>query len=345
LLSVSEILGISGCSSVTSIEPIPSQKEDESPPPEIDQTEPPEVTAQPIIPTPIDQSDNKSDTWTDSADNLTYEDVRYGQHERNVLDFWRAKSNKPTPVLIYFHGGGFVAGDKDKFRDNKMLEYCLQNGISVVSANYRYVTQLPFPAPFEDGARVVQFVRWKATEWKIDQNRVAVMGGSAGAGIALWIALRDDMADISNQDPVEQQSTRLSCALVSGAQTFYDPRMILEYIGGKPEVHPSLPFTFGVESIADAIATDKQKLARDVSAINFVTTDDPPIYLSYGGELTQTPLPENTPVSVSIHHPKFGQMFKKEYDLLGLECILRYKGDGLSTESQEDFLLRCLAID
>ena len=345
LILFSGVFVLSGCSDVTDVEPIPYPQEKVPPHPETERTGPPVREDKPISPIPTDQDDIESDTWTDSADNPTYEDVRYGQYGRNVLDFWRAKSSKPTPVLIYFHGGGFVAGDKDKFRDNKMLEYCLHNSISVVSANYRYVKQSPFPAPFEDGARVVQFVRWKAAEWNIDQNRVVAMGGSAGAGIALWIALRDDMANVISQDPVAQQSTRLSCALVSGAQTFYDPLMILEYIGGNPEVHPSLPFAFGVDSIKGAIAPDKRELALEVSAIHFVTADDPPVYLSYGSELTRTPLPEDTPISISIHHPKFGQMLKREYDSLGLECILRYKGDGLKTESQADFLLKYLCID
>ncbi|MBI3854614.1 MAG: hypothetical protein HY293_02860, partial [Planctomycetes bacterium] len=33
------------------------------------------------------------------------------KHERNVLDFWQAKSDKPSPVVIWFHGGGFTQGD------------------------------------------------------------------------------------------------------------------------------------------------------------------------------------------------------------------------------------------
>lgn len=39
-------------------------------------------------------------------------EVRYGPHERNVLDFYRADADDPTPVMIYFHGGGFTVGDK-----------------------------------------------------------------------------------------------------------------------------------------------------------------------------------------------------------------------------------------
>src|ERR1043165_9459952 len=46
----------------------------------------------------------------------TAADVHYGPHERNVLDFWKAPSEQPTPLVVYIHGGGFVAGDKSGVR-------------------------------------------------------------------------------------------------------------------------------------------------------------------------------------------------------------------------------------
>ena len=45
-------------------------------------------------------------------DKPTLENVAYGQHERNVLDLWLARSDRPTPLLIFMHGGGFRQGDK-----------------------------------------------------------------------------------------------------------------------------------------------------------------------------------------------------------------------------------------
>ena len=60
--------------------------------------------------------------------------VPYGTHPRQVLDFYPAKSDKPTPVVFYIHGGGWQNGDK-KMNPKPFLD----KGISVVAINYRYV--------------------------------------------------------------------------------------------------------------------------------------------------------------------------------------------------------------
>ncbi|MCW0221064.1 MAG: carboxylesterase family protein [Prosthecobacter sp.] len=64
----------------------------------------------------------------------TFANVAYGTHERQVLDFWKVESDKPTPLLFYIHGGGWMAGDKAKVG---ALQKMLDAGISVVSINYR----------------------------------------------------------------------------------------------------------------------------------------------------------------------------------------------------------------
>src|SRR5262249_58540664 len=83
-----------------------------------------------------------------------------------------------------------------------------------------------------DGARAIQFLRSKAAEWNLDPKKFAATGGSAGAGISLWVGFHDDLADPVSTDPVSWQSTRLTCMAVLGAQASYDPRWIQRGIGG-----------------------------------------------------------------------------------------------------------------
>ena len=88
----------------------------------------------------------------DKIFSCTQANASYGPHERNKLDFWRAESDRATPVLVYFHGGSFKAGDKANVLTRPILAECLAAGISVVSANYRFSSDAPFPAPMHDGA-------------------------------------------------------------------------------------------------------------------------------------------------------------------------------------------------
>src|SRR5262245_65189707 len=106
-------------------------------------------------------------TAADKADDPsrapTLANVAYGTHVRQVLDFYKADSASPTPLVIYIHGGGWTSGDKGKVGE---LEKFLAAGISVVSINYRYLWQAqhagvmpPVEWPLADAARALQFVR------------------------------------------------------------------------------------------------------------------------------------------------------------------------------------------
>jgi acetyl esterase/lipase len=256
------------------------------------------------------------------------QNAQYGPHERNVLDLWKAKSDAPTPLVVYIHGGGFRTGSKETLAPD-LLQRCLKAGFSVAAINYRLSQHAPFPAPFLDSARAIQFLRDHAREWNLDPKRVAATGGSAGAGISLWIGFHDDLADSKSNDPVARQSTRLTCMAVQGAQTTYDPRAIQKLIGGRAHEHAALGLLYGLK--ADELDSPKaHKLYEEASPINYVSADDPPVFLFYNEP--KGPLPENAKPGQGIHHPNFGVALKEKLDPLKIECVLRhsddYKGKG-----------------
>src|SRR3954470_20289779 len=93
---------------------------------------------------------------TKAAVTPTVANLAYGKHERQVLDFWRSKAEKPTPLVLYIHGGGWQAGDKNSL-GGAAIQHYLDAGISVAAINYRYVKQAaaqkiepPVKAPLED---------------------------------------------------------------------------------------------------------------------------------------------------------------------------------------------------
>src|SRR5579863_1876964 len=98
------------------------------------------------------------------------------------------EGNGPFPVLVFFHGGGWVVGDLETHDD-----VCrrLTNGTSciVVSVEYRLAPEHPFPASLEDCYAATQWVATAADQFHGDPSRIAVGGASAGGNLAAAVAL------------------------------------------------------------------------------------------------------------------------------------------------------------
>lgn len=254
----------------------------------------------------------------------THADVHYGPHERQVLDVYLAKSDRPTPLVIYIHGGGFVGGDKSSVAAD-VITRCHAAGVSVAALHYRFVTTDAFPAPQQDAARAVQFLRSQAGEWNLDPARLAAYGGSAGAGLSMWLGFHDDLADPDSDDPIARQSTRLKAVGSNGGQSTYDPNVIKAWIGGRAYEHPSIFKCYGIRSIEQITDPKLQALYDEVSAIKHLTADDPPVFMAYSE--ADAPLPADARPGQGIHHPIFGHKLKAEMDRLGIENVYVHSSD------------------
>lgn len=97
-----------------------------------------------------------------------------------------AASSDP-PVVLYFHGGGFVMGDLDT-HDGSCREHAVGAGAVVVSVDYRLAPEHPYPAAIEDAWAATMWVAEHGPEIRADCTRMAVAGDSAGGTIAAVIA-------------------------------------------------------------------------------------------------------------------------------------------------------------
>jgi acetyl esterase/lipase len=254
--------------------------------------------------------------------------VAYGKHQRQVLDFWQAKSDRPTPLVLYIHGGGWQAGDKNGLSGLAIKHY-LDAGISVAAINYRYVKQAvalgiepPVKAPLEDAARALQFIRSKATLWNLDKKRIGATGGSAGACSSLWLAFHDDMADPKSQDPVARESTRLACAAVIGPQVTLDPKQLREWMPN---------YTYGAHAFGlpnfQALYDKRDKILKwikEYSPIYHVSKDDPPIYMEFPNQ-TVPPVvgqKQKDPTHSAVQGLKLAERLRA----VGVEVVVVYPG-------------------
>lgn len=259
---------------------------------------------------------------------LTEANVKYGTHERQVIDFWKAKTDKPAPLVLYIHGGGWRGGDKSSL-SGPVIEAYLKEGISVAAINYRYVQQgvemkiePPVKAPLEDAARALQFIRSKAKDWNIDKKRIGATGGSAGACSSLWLAFHDDLADPKSDDPIARESTRLHCAAVNGAQTTLDPKPLREWM-------PNYGYgahAFGLANFQELY--DKRdsvmKWIKEYSPMEHVTKDDPPIFMDYPGQKIEPKVGEKQ--IDPTHSAVMGLKLAEKLKGVSVDVIIIYPG-------------------
>lgn len=278
----------------------------------------------------------------------TMANVKYGAHERNVLDFWKAGSAAPTPVVFFIHGGGWTSGDKSRVL---FLEKYLAAGISVVAINYRYAGQAqaagvkpPVKGPLDDAARALQFVRSQAAEWNLDKARIGAAGGSAGACSSLWLAFHKDLADPKSRDPVARESTRLWCAAVTAPQTTLDPQQMKEWTPNSHYGGHAFGFTGNktnhVSQFQEFLANREKILPwiAEYSPYALVTADAPPIYMVFG-----TPPAIGQDQKDPTHTANFGVKLQEKLRRVGGECELVYPGaPGVKHPQVYDYLIEKL---
>ena len=108
-------------------------------------------------------------SWGQESVRPSLEDVPYGPHKAQAVDVYLPKSEKPAPVMIQIHGGGWRAGSKKQV-PSFLKQAVGQGWLAVVSVEYRFTDVAVHPAQTNDCLRAIQFVRSRAKEWKIDPS-------------------------------------------------------------------------------------------------------------------------------------------------------------------------------
>jgi len=265
------------------------------------------------------------------GNDLFFQNVSYGNGTRNVLDILMPSEGDSKGVVLFFHGGGFIAGDKaDAYNDLLLetMESLLVNKITIVSANY---TLLNTPgnkgviSALEDGTAVINFVQSQLNNLKIPSNKIVLAGVSAGAGIAQWNGFR------------EASNTQVQGVLALAAQSTYN---LYEWenvfnsfsLDELREMSPVLQTLFsqfynGEPSQEDLAAVDYR---------DFMDSDDPPLYVfnQAGDELINNQ--GEIDFDVLYHSYKHSDYLR----LKAIEVDLEFSG--IYSERPEAFVLRVL---
>ncbi|MCA2319836.1 alpha/beta hydrolase [Mycobacterium intracellulare] len=107
---------------------------------------------------------------------------------RLPLFFYSADTRPPGKAVLFLHGGGMIMGWHRSY-DMLASTYVASSGVPLLSVHYRVAPEHPYPTPLEDCYTALVWLAEHATELGIDPERIAVMGGSAGGGLAAGVTL------------------------------------------------------------------------------------------------------------------------------------------------------------
>ncbi|MGQ0633393.1 MAG: alpha/beta fold hydrolase [Planctomycetaceae bacterium] len=228
-----------------------------------------------------------------AADELPFvrtEDVIYGRKFGTALTFdVFAPKEKPNGLgLIWVVSGGWFSAHE--LIPVSFLNEFLKRGYTVFAVVHGSQPKFTIPEIVQDMNRAVRFIRSRAADYKIDAERIGIMGGSAGGHLSLMQGTAGAAVDPDAKDPVDRQSGR-----VQAVACFFPPTDFLNY--GKPGENAlgrgilkdfRSPFDFrefdpavkAFVTITDE--TKVEEIGRTISPVYQVTPDDPPTLIIHG---------------------------------------------------------------
>lgn len=226
-----------------------------------------------------------------SIDLTIYRDIPYaGQSDDQKLDIYLVpQKEKPCPVIMWMHPGGFYDGDKDGSSNQplavvnmiRLVQPMLERGYAVVSINYRLSREAIFPALIYDVKAAIRWIKANAAEYNFDPEKVVAWGSSAGGYLAAMLASTGGVAELEDLSMGHgDQSSRVIAAVDwFGPIHFYHMDAHHEELGQEADVHtPESPESILMGAPVMTIR-DKCDVA---SPLTYVSAESTPIVIQQG---------------------------------------------------------------
>lgn len=194
--------------------------------------------------------------------------VEYVKRDERALlaDVVRPEGDGPFPAVLLVHGGSWQRGSRERMAG--IADRLARRGYVAVSIDYRFAPEHRFPAQLHDCRAALRWMRSDAGRLRVDPDRIAGFGYSAGGHLVGLLAMAADGDGLDEGPEPEGSPARLQAAV----------------LGGAPIALDLLPANRAVERLLGASARERPDLYARASPLSFVTPDDPPVFLYHGAD-------------------------------------------------------------
>ncbi|MDB5391498.1 MAG: Acetyl esterase/lipase [Planctomycetaceae bacterium] len=186
---------------------------------------------------------------------------------------------RPLPLIVHIHGGGWMGGSKFPCGVANMVN----QGYAVASVEYRFSQKAVFPAQIQDCQAAIRWLRANSKQYHIDPDQIGVVGGSAGGHLSALVGTAGGKKAFPSIGGNEDQSDRVQCVCdIYGPTNF---ATVIQQAEADKNVRNVFKFNKPGDPYSSLIGTsldaDKQK-TEAVSPVHYVSKETPPILILHG---------------------------------------------------------------
>jgi acetyl esterase/lipase len=207
-------------------------------------------------------------------------DIPYADtgNPNHVLDLYlpKGREGRKLPVIVFFHGGGWMSGDKSDGA-RRLMPFLRTGEYAGISADYRLSGQAGWPAQIHDAKAVVRWVRGNADKYGFEPAHIGVWGRDAGGHLALMLGVSGDVPELEGEiGPNEKHGSR-----VAAVASFFGPSELLPMIGQPSDIDRTSPRAPEALLLGGPLA-DRSEQAKAASPVTYVSAKDTPVLLVHG---------------------------------------------------------------
>jgi acetyl esterase/lipase len=234
-------------------------------------------------------SEHPSDRPAPTFADVPYTDKQDSKSQK--LDLYVPQSDKPLPLVLFIHGGGWYEGDKAK----PHVLYLMNNGFAVASMNYRLTDEAIWPAQINDVKAAIRFLRANAGKYNIDPDHIGLWGMSAGGHLAALAGTAGDITELEGPDGPQQVSSRVQAVV-----DWFGPTDFTPFASGKEKLRSNVDWM--VDRLFGGSITLHKDEAKAASPATYVSPDDPPFLIMHGTKDELVPLSQSTTFAKALEN-------------------------------------------